>query len=227
MAHPAVNEFVRALDKIDRSKRRTEVFADFCELAYCAFAKPACPWAVERDKLEAQYMQVVARYRDKDDIRKMPDLLTLAWRTIAAGGIDFMGQVAGEIGALDAGLGQFFTPYEVSRLMAEMTLGDAAEFIEQRGFLTVQEPAAGAGGMLLAVADVLEAKDVALRDCWMEAIELSRSTYHMLYVQLAARGIAGRVVCGNSLSHETYSWAYTPAAAEGHVRQAGVISRMA
>lgn len=40
-AHPAVKGFVRALDGIDRSKRRTEVFADFCELAYCALAQHA------------------------------------------------------------------------------------------------------------------------------------------------------------------------------------------
>lgn len=186
---------------------------DFCELAYCALSKCACPWADQRDRLEAQYMQVVARYRDQDDIRKMPQLMALALTTIAAGGIDFMGQVAGEIGALDAGLGQFFTPYEVSRLMAEINLGDAADLMAEKGFITIQEPAAGAGGMLIAAADALEAKGVALRDCWMEAIELSRSTYHMLYVQLAARGIAGRVTCGNSLSLESFTWAFTPAAA--------------
>lgn len=213
MAHPAVKEFMRGLDRIDRSKRRSEVFADFCEMSYCALAKRACPWAEQRDTLEAQYMQVVARYRDKDDIRQMPHLMALALSSIAAGGLDFMGQVAGELGALDSGLGQFFTPYELSRLMAEMNLGDAAEMIAQRGFITLQEPAAGAGGMLLAAADTLEAWDVALRDCWIEATELSRSTFHMLYVQLAARGIAGRVICGNSLSMETFTWAFTPAAA--------------
>jgi len=207
MAHPAVKEFMRGLDRIDRSKRRSEVFADFCEMAYCALAKRACPWAEQRDTLEAH------RYREKDDIRQMPHLMALALSSIAAVGLDFMGQVAGELGALDAGLGQFFTPYELSRLIAEMNLGDAAEMIAQRGFITMQEPAAGAGGMLLAAADTLEAKGVALRDCWMEATELSRSTFHMLYVQLAARGIAGRVICGNSLSMETFTWAFTPAAA--------------
>lgn len=213
MTHPAVKAFVRGLDGIDRSKRRSEVFADFCELAYCALAKRACPWADQRDRLEAQYMRVVARYRDPDDIRNMPQLMALALTTIAGDGIDFMGQVACEIGALDAGLGQFFTPYELGRLMAEMNLGDAAELVAQKGFITIQEPAAGAGGMLIAAADALEARGLALHDCWMEAIELSRSTYHMLYVQLAARGIAGRVVCGNSLSMETFTWAFTPAAA--------------
>lgn len=214
MAHPAVNDFLRLLRKRDRSKRQTEVFADFCELAYCALAKQASPFPDQRDQLEAQYMRVVGRYRDPDDIRAMPEMLAIALTTIRAGGADFMGQIAGEIGALDAGLGQFFTPYEVSRLIAEMNLGDAAAMIADRGFITIQEPAAGAGGMLLAAADTLEAQNIALSSVWMEAIELSHSTYHMLYVQLAARGIAGRVFCGNALSLETHTWAYTPAAAD-------------
>ena len=210
MTQPAVKDFLRLLRKRDRSKRQTEVFADFCELAYCALAKQASPFPDQRDLLEAQYMRVVGRYRDPDDIRAMPEMLAIALTTIRAGGADFMGQVAGEIGALDAGLGQFFTPYEVSRLIAEMNLGDAHAMIADRGFITIQEPAAGAGGMLLAAADTLEARNIALSSVWMEAIELSRSTYHMLYIQLAARGIAGRVICGNALSLETHTWAYTP-----------------
>ena len=213
MAHPAVKDFLRLLRQRDRSKRQTEVFADFCELAYCALAKRPSPFPDQRDQLEAQYMQVVGRYRDKDDIRAMPEMLALALTTISDGGTDFMSEVAGELGALDAGLGQFFTPYEVSRLIAEINLGDAAAQIAAKGFFTLQEPAAGAGGMLLAAADTLEARSLSLNDVWMDAIELSRSTYHMLYVQLAGRGIAGRVICGNSLSLETYTWAYTPAAA--------------
>ena len=213
MAHSAVKDFLRLLAKRDRSKRQTEVFADFCELAYCALAKKASPYPDQRDQLEAQYMQVVARYRDPDDVRAMPEMLALALTTISAGGIDFIGEVAGEIGALDAGLGQFFTPYEVSRLMAEMALNNVDELLGEKGFITLQEPAAGAGGMLLAAADVLEGRGIDIASqVWIEAVELSRSTYHMLYVQASARGLAGRVICGNSLSLETYSSAYTAAA---------------
>lgn len=213
MAHPAVKDFLRLLDGFDRSKRRCEVFADFCEMAYCAIAKQASPYADQRETLEKQYMQAVARYRNKDEVRKMPELLAIASTVIGTGGLDFMGQVAGELGALDAGLGQFFTPYEVSHLIAVMNLGDAASVIAEHGFITIQEPAAGAGGMLVAAADTLEAEGLSLDDAWMEAIELSRSTFYMLYVQLALRGIAGRVICGNALSCETFISAFTPAAA--------------
>jgi hypothetical protein len=75
MTVPLVSQFVKVLNGIDQSKSRTEVFADFCELSYCALAKAASPFTDQKDALEVQYMQVVGRYRDKDDVRKMPALL--------------------------------------------------------------------------------------------------------------------------------------------------------
>ena len=213
MSNPYVSQFIKAMNEIDRSKSRREVFTDYCELAYCALAKIACPTEEGRDALEEQYMSVVKRYRDKDDVRRMPELLGLTMEALNQGGCDFLGSVAGEIGALDAKLGQFFTPYNVSRLMAEINLTNAGQIIEANGFITVQEPAVGAGGMVLAVADVIEGLgfDPALH-LWVEATELSRSTYYMGYVQIHARSVAGRVICGNSLTLETFTSAYTAAA---------------
>jgi hypothetical protein len=210
------------LNGIDQSKRRTEVFADFCELSYCALAKAASPFTDQQDALETQYMEVVGRYRNKDDVRKIPELLALSLEAIHVGGMDFLGAVAGELGALDARLGQFFTPYEISRLMAEISLTDVAKTIESNGFVTVSEPTVGAGGMVIAVADVIEGLGFdPEQHLWVEATELSRTTYYMGFLQINARGVAGKVTCGNSLSMETFTSAYTAAApvfisANGH-----------
>ncbi len=209
----AVKDFVRIINELDRSKHRDEIFRDFCELSYCALAKRVCPDEAQRDALEVQYMEVVGRYRNKDDIRRMPELLAIMAGMIGNGGCDFLGMVAGELGVLDTKLGQFFTPYEVSRMMAEMTLTDAKAIIEAEGFITIDEPAAGAGGMLLAVADTIEGMGFVLEtSVWFRATELSRATYHMAYLQLTARGLAGQVIHGNSISMETFTGAYTAAA---------------
>ncbi len=206
-------QFVATINDINQSKHRDEVFRDFCNMAYCALAKPCQPNATERDRLEAQYMEVVKRYRNKDDIREnMPKLLSLTVLGLSNGNCDFLGEVAGELGVLDAKLGQFFTPYHISKMMAQINLVGAKEHIEQKGYLTVQEPAVGAGGMLLAVADVVEDLGVKLEtSLWIDAVELSVSTFHMAYVQLAARGIAGVVRRGNSLSHEMFESVFLPA----------------
>ncbi len=214
MAHDAVKDFLRALDRLDHSKGRREVFNDFCEMFYCALAKPASPFADQRDQLEAQYMRVVGRYRNKAHVRAMPAMVEILGPTITAGGRDVLGEIAAEVGALNAHVGQFFTPYHVSRAIAEMTMTNAESLLADRGFFTLCEPACGSGGMVIAAADTLEAKGIALCDCWVEATELAPSVYHMAYVQMALRRIAGKVVCGNSLSGEVYNFAYTPAAPE-------------
>lgn len=97
--------------------------------------------------------------------------------------------------------------------MAEINLSNVDQMIDEQGFITLQEPAAGAGGMLMAVADVIEGKGHNLEtSVWIEAVELSRSTYHMCYLQCAARGLAGKIICGNSISLEVFTGAYTAAA---------------
>lgn len=213
MTRPAVQRFVKGISGICQSKHSDEVLRDFIELAFCALAKQASPFADQRDQLEKQYMEVVGRFPDKDHIRAMPEFLAIALGEICNGGVDFLGEVASEMGALDGRLGQFFTPYEVSRLMAEISLQGVEKIIEENGFVTVQEPAAGAGGMLMAMADVIEAKGFNLEtQVWIEATELARSTFHMCYVQCTARGLAGRIIHGNSLSLETFSKTFTAAA---------------
>lgn len=205
-----VAAFTKRMNDIDRSKRRTEVFRDFCEMAYLALAKTTAH-PERADKIEADYMACVDRYRDKDEVRKMRELLEISVAAIAPGGRDFLGEVAGEIGALDAGLGQFFTPYDVSRLIAEMSLADAGAIIRERGFITMQEPAAGAGGMVIAAADAIEKLGFDPRSClWFEATEINRGTFHMLHVQTAYRGLAGKNYHGNTLSLEVFSASVTP-----------------
>lgn len=212
MRQPA-KDFLKVMGEMDRSKHQGEVFRDFCQMAYCALAKKASPFEDQRTRLEAQYMEVVGRYRNKDDIRRMPELMGIALLELSGGGCDFLGEVAGEMGVLNDRLGQFFTPYEVSRLMAEINLSGIEEQIKNEGFVTVQEPAAGAGGMLIAVADKVESLGFNLEtSLWFEAVELSEPTFHMCYIQCAARGLAGRVVHGNSLTLETYTSAFTAAA---------------
>jgi hypothetical protein len=97
--------------------------------------------------------------------------------------------------------------------MAELNLDDVEKTIDENGFVTVSEPAVGAGGMVIAVADVIEELGFdPSRHLWVEAIELSQTSFHMAYVQINARGVAGKVIHGNSLSLQTFTSAYTTAA---------------
>ncbi len=205
-------DFIKILDNLDRSKSRQENFRNFCELIYCALAKPTATDKETADKLEERYMSIVGTYSDKDDVRKAPEMLSLIIRAMNEKGCDFLGEIAGEIGALDKKNGQFFTPYDISKLMASITIPNVAEIIKEDGFFSLSDPAAGAGCMVLAAADVVQDQGFDPSEYMsVQVIELNKLTYYMLFIQLAMRGIAAEVIHGNSLSLEVFETAYTPA----------------
>lgn len=207
------HDFIKTIDEMDRSKHRQDHFRNFCEMAYCAHAKATAQNKERADKLEYQYMSIVGTYKNKDDVRLMPKLVSLTIQALHEKGCDFLGEIAAKLGTLDKKNGQFFTPYDVSKLMAYITLPDIESLIKEDGFFTLNDPAAGAGCMVLCAADIVQEKGFEPMDCMsVQVTELNKSTYHMLFVQLALRGIAAQVIHGNSLTLETFESAYTPAA---------------
>lgn len=210
MSHEPVKEFIKSLEKLDRSRSIGETFRDMMEMAYCAHAKLMAPTDERADELEARYMGLVDRFQNKDTVRAFPDLIGLAWDTVAAGGCDFLGQVSSEISVLDTRNGQFFTPYDVSRLLVEMSIDGLERVIEEKGYFTLSEPACGAGGIVLAAADKVERMgyNYAL-SMLVEAVDVSPLAYYMTYLQLTWRGVTAHVVRGNTLSMEVFESAWT------------------
>src|SRR3546814_5311143 len=70
---------------------------------------------------------------------------------------DLMGELymSLEIGSKD--MGQFFTPYQISRLMAMLTIDRPSleRAAAQNNFIEFNEPTCGAGGMIIAAAEAI------------------------------------------------------------------------
>lgn len=203
--------FIREVDDLAKAGRsHQEVLSDFLELAYCAFSKRTRSTQDAQEACEQQYMDLV-RKRPKDYVRAMPRLLGLMPSGIEEHG-DFLACVAGELGALNEGAGQFFTPFALCRMMAETNLDGVDEIIAEHGFVKISDPACGAGGMLLAAADVLEAHGHNVQHCMLaHAKDISALAVHAAYLQLSMRGIPAIVEHGDTLRMELRSQATTPA----------------
>jgi hypothetical protein len=86
------------------------------------------------------------------------------------------------------------------------------EIIAEQGFVTVQEPACGAGGMIIAAADVLTRKGFDIgTQLYVEATDISPMCFRMSYLQASLRGIPATIRRGNTLSLEMFEHARTPA----------------
>jgi type I restriction-modification system DNA methylase subunit len=103
-------------------------------------------------------------------------------------------------------------------MIAEMTFDTAGEIIAEQGFITVQEPACGAGGMIIAAADVIEAKgfDIGRQLC-VDGTDISPLCFKMAYLQTSLRGIPATIRRGNTLSREVFDIANTPSFAGFYV----------
>jgi hypothetical protein len=204
-------QFIKAFDRLAHHRERHDVLADFLEMAVCAIRKKTLQPGPAADAMEEQYMAVVKRNKP-EDVRAMPELLGIATLAVQEGGCDFLGQVVVELELSNEHMGQFFTPYDVSRMMAEMILADASELMKARGFITLMEPASGAGGMIIAAADVIVKQGFDIgRQLYVDATDLSPMCFKMTYLQTALRGIPATIRRGNSLSLEMFDQAVTPA----------------
>ena len=204
-------QFIKAFDHLARHRERHEVLADFLEMATCAIRKKTLPPGPDADAIEDRYMAVVQRNRP-EDVRAMPELLGITALAVQDGGSDFLGEMVVALELRNQHMGQFFTPYDVSRMMAEMTFDTVDEIIAEQGFVTVQEPACGAGGMIIAAADVIERKgfDIA-RQLYVDGIDISPMCFKMSSLQASLRGVPATIRRGNTLSLEMFDHAVTPA----------------
>ena len=112
---------------------------------------------------------------------------------------DVMGYVHNALGLPINSRSQFFTPYNISRMIAQMMLADSVK-AKDKGYVTICDPCAGSGGMLVAAFNVLREQGMNPQtDAWFEAQDVSQDTALMCYAQMSLLGMAGRVIARDSL----------------------------
>lgn len=159
-------ELVKMIHGLSHAHHPHEIFSDFVELSALSISN-----AVDRvhyEKREARYLDIVGKYT-KEEVAVFPQMLgqlVLCYEDRIAGSVNEdsglpgggLGDVLGSLYMmLELGndrTGQFFTPFEVSKMMAMILVGDGSD-VKRKGFVSLNEPACGAGGMVIAYADAL------------------------------------------------------------------------
>ncbi|MFP3708484.1 N-6 DNA methylase [Paraburkholderia sp. SIMBA_009] len=167
-------------------------------------------------------MEIVGKYKP-EEVKRFPEMfvaLTGSFEARVQGMLDGSGvgltDVLGEtymmLGISNDRCGQFFTPYALSKLMAGMLGGDVAARADAQGFARVQEPACGAGGMIIATAEAFHEAGVNYQQSLhATCVDIDPCCVHMAYVQLSLLHVPAMVVHGNTLSMEIWGHWYTPA----------------
>lgn len=154
-----------------------------------------------KDVREARYLALAKTYSsvELEGMSKLFSLIVTALDENPAQ--DFLGKMFMQLNLGNKWKGQFFTPFPVSRLMAEMQMKDAQDQIEQKGWISVCDNCVGAGAMLIAVADAFRDQKINYHDQVLfvgQDIDLMAAM--MCYIQLSLIGCPGYIKIGDTLT---------------------------
>lgn len=204
-------EIIKLINQNSYQHQTFDVFRDFVEMSALAISNSVDVF--NRQQREDRYMSIVKRY-SKEEVGRFPKMLGHLTKALEQEPSDVMGQVFHELDLGNAARGQFFTPYDVCLMMAQMQVGDGRhvkQLIEQRGFVTVGEPACGAGAMVVAMAQAMRKLGINYQQhLHATTIDVDSRAVHMAYVQFSLLGIPAVVVLGNALSLEEREHWRTP-----------------
>ena len=172
------------------------------------------------EKREKRYLQIIKQY-DKGTQQLMVEIFTQIYLLLTnqihgeIGLRDYLGELYMQLDVSNKNAGQFFTPYDVSKLCAKLTINKSTvwECIEQDRILTLNEPACGSGGMVIAAADVLynDYQFNIARNLLVECSDIDARCIHMSYLQLGLAGIPAIIYQRDTLTMETWDRWETPA----------------
>jgi hypothetical protein len=208
----AARGFDKELGLLSHRHQRWRVFSDFCEMGALAVSFP------RSDEKEARYAKIASAYTDEER-QAFPRMFAHVVEALedaeeTGQPVDFLGSAFQRNELANHWHGQFFTPISVAQMMAMMLVGDGEDLkakIEEQGFVSVNEPACGAGAMLLAFAAALRAAGINYQErCLAVAQDLDPTAAHMATIQLSLIGLPAVIVVGNTISMEVRETFWTP-----------------
>lgn len=152
-------------------------------------------------------MTVAAKYKT-EEMQAMAEMLGLIVEGMDKNqDQDFLGELYMALELGNEQNGQFFTPYNVCRMMASITSTELKTRVEQDNWISVSDPASGAGALLIAFANECRRQGVNYQSSVLFiAQDIAYIVGLMCYIQLSLMGCPGYVVIGDSLTHPATSY---------------------
>lgn len=192
-----------------RRHRLHEVFVDFCEMMALAISNSVDKGQFEAR--EARYLQIVKKY-EREEVERFTKAFAVLVLWLDCGFHDALGELFMSLELGDSFKGQFFTPYPISQLMAAMVGQNISAQVQEFGYITVNEPACGAAGMLIALMEAAQSQKVNYQRCiHATAQDIDATAVHMAYIQLTLFHVPAIVIHGNTLALSEWAHWVTPA----------------
>ena len=207
MAKLKVNEkyktIVELFDSLTGSRSLWEVFNDCIESFALAIQNVYC--CGERfPKNEKRYSEIMVRYTEPQQqiiFNIVGEIINLLDANPFQ---DLLGDLYMRLNFGSDALGQFFTPYNVAKLMAytNFDTDTIKAQIAEKGYITVNEPTVGGGANIIAFCERLYLEGINYqKHLVIVCQELSRLTALMCYIVLSFLGCNAVIKIGDTLAN--------------------------
>lgn len=192
-------DFLRVFSDLCYSKSDWQVWTDFIYCAATAIANSVDREGPVHDAREERCMTVLNGYRESERAQ-FPDLLEILVNALEQNpDQDFLGEMFMVMKLGSHWHGQFFTPYSVCRMMARMQITSSEKELKARGWVGVNDPACGAGALLIAARNEFAGHGIGWMQTFFVAQDIDQTAALMCYIQLSLLGCAGYVVIADTL----------------------------
>lgn len=194
--------FIRELSAMGGRHNLISVFGDAVAMMADAMWKATAP-EKDKDEVEKHYMSCVERYT-KEEMSHLTEMMTIIVTFLGRWRESFLGPILEEIGAAKTRNGQFLTPNDIAKLMAEIVADNEEPGAD--GLVRISDPACGAGVTLIAQGEeLLNGRKIPQRNIFITGGDIDRVSCDISFIELSLLGYAARIDHMNSLTMEILS----------------------
>ena len=189
-----VKQMIKMFDSMAGKRSVYTIFNDWIKMLALSISCAVDP-ATKKDRSE-QYGAIASGY-DAAELTKLAEISAYLVEALEACPSDILGYVYMHLEQGSKNLGQFFTPYHLCVMMAELAYN---EMEKQDNRYTINEPSCGAGGNIIAALQCFKKHGINYqKDCDIVCQDLDYRCVYMCYVQLSFLGAKALVVQGDTL----------------------------
>ena len=183
--------------------RPIDIWRDFIVMSACAMSN-----TVDKshyDEREKRYLETINKY-EKSQQHIFPELYADVVMALDENPEqDFLGRMFMDLHLDYEELKQIFTPYHVCQLMADITMGDLVQQVEEQGYVSINDCCCGAGANLIAAINsarhMLEDAGLNFQNhILVIGQDIEELVALMCYIQISLLGVAGYIKVGNALT---------------------------
>lgn len=207
-------EFLDIFKKLCYSRSSWQVWADVITAIACSISNATDRTPERFERREKEYAECINRL---GGVEEPAQLFAIIVKVLEKNpDQDFLGALYMKLELGNHWKGQFFTPYNISRMMAEINTGNAKKEIDRKGWITICDPCVGGGAMLIAAANTMRRQKIYYHDhVLFVGQDVDRIVGLMAYIQISLLGCSGYVVIGDSLTNPIIGNPLNPAEQEG------------